>query len=139
MTADEILTRVQTQGLHLLGFSMPDPSDVTTWRLDLKRGTTDNDRQVILQALRRALIPDEITRFQATEALRRAGRLADVEAALAALTDQSSEQLKTADIAWDTAQVFRRNSPTLAAFATLLNLNDQQLDALFVTAAQIEA
>ena len=44
-----------------------------------------------------------------------------------------------ARLAWTDAQEFRRTSPTVLSMAGSLGLTEEQLDALFTTAAGIEA
>lgn len=78
--------------------------------------------------------PQVVSRFQARAALHLAGLLPQVEALMA---DPETDTL--ARLAWTDAQEFRRTSPTLLAMASALSLTDAQLDALFVTAAGIEA
>lgn len=78
--------------------------------------------------------PQVVSRFQARAALHLAGLLTAVEALMA---DPATDTL--ARLAWTDAQEFRRTSPTLLAMASALSLTDAQLDALFVTAAGIEA
>ncbi len=78
--------------------------------------------------------PQVVSRFQARAALHLAGLLDQVEALMA---DPQTDPL--ARLAWTDAQEFRRTSPTLLAMASALSLTDAQLDALFVTAAGIEA
>lgn len=78
--------------------------------------------------------PQVVSRFQARAALHLAGLLTAVEALMA---DPATDML--ARLAWTDAQEFRRTSPTLLAMASALSLTDAQLDALFVTAAGIEA
>lgn len=72
-----------------------------------------------------------VSRFQARAALHLAGVLPMVETVL-----------KSADfitqLAWAEAQEFRRNSPTIAALAGGLGLDDKALDDLFRAAKQIE-
>lgn len=74
-----------------------------------------------------------VSRFQARAALLAAGLLASVEAAVA------NSGNAFAQLAWADAIEFRRNSPTIAALAGLVGLTDSQIDALFLTAAEIEA
>jgi hypothetical protein len=76
-------------------------------------------------------IPQEVSRFQGLAALMDAGLLADVNAALAAAGP-------LAQLAWAEASVFRRHSPLIAAMAAGFGLTEEQVDALFVAAAQIE-
>lgn len=77
-------------------------------------------------------IPQSISRFQARAALLAAGRLSDVEAAVAS-ADAFSQ------LAWAEAQEWRRDSPTLDALAKGIGLNDAEIDDLFVQAAGIRA
>lgn len=73
-----------------------------------------------------------VSRFQARAALHGAGLLASAESAIA-----GADEL--AQMAWQDAQEFRRNSPTVAAIAGSLGLTEAQLDDLFRQAATIEA
>lgn len=77
-------------------------------------------------------VPAEVSRFQARAALLIAGYLPTVEATISAADPLTQ-------LAWADAQVFRRNSPTIAALAAAIGLTESQIDALFVQAAQIEA
>ncbi|KMJ53794.1 hypothetical protein ACG97_05995 [Vogesella sp. EB] len=80
-----------------------------------------------------ANIPSEVTRYQALAALHLAGLLGNVEAMMA---DAATDKLTV--IAWQNAQAFKRNSPMVLDMAQQLNLTDQQLDDLFISASQIE-
>lgn len=73
-----------------------------------------------------------VSRFQARAALHLAGLLPQVEAAVNAADPM-------VQIAWADAQEFRRSSPTIAALAVALELDDETLDQLFRDAAQIAA
>jgi hypothetical protein len=75
-------------------------------------------------------VPESVAQWQARTALLRAGLLAQVEAAVA----QASDEVK---IAWEYAPRIRRDSDFTVAIAAALSLSDAQLDALFVTAAEI--
>lgn len=79
-----------------------------------------------------APIPDRVSRFQARAALMQAGLLDQAEAAVA-------QAGPLAQLAWNDAVEFRRNSPTINALAPALGLTAEQIDALFIAAAQIEA
>lgn len=79
-------------------------------------------------------VPQVVTRFQARAALHLAGLLTTVESLM---TDPQTDML--ARLAWQDAQEFRRQSPTVLSMAATLGLTDAQLDALFTTAAGIEA
>ena len=79
-------------------------------------------------------VPQKVTAFQAKAALLDAGLLPQVESIMA---QDSTPAL--AKLAWATAQVFNRSSPTVAAMASALGLTDAQIDALFVAGAAITA
>jgi len=73
--------------------------------------------------------PVSVTPWQAREALRLAGKLAAVEAAIEALG-----VTHPAYNAWHYAERIRRDSPLIAALAPALQLSDADLDALFEAA-----
>ena len=77
-------------------------------------------------------VPDRVSRFQARAALMQAGLLDQAGAAVA-------QAGPLAQLAWNDAVEFRRNSPTINALAPALGLTAEQIDALFIAAAQIEA
>ena len=79
-------------------------------------------------------VPQSVTRFQALAALHLAGHLPAVQAIMAA-----PETPVLAKLAWENALSFERTSPTLASLAAMLGMTDADLDALFTTAATIEA
>ena len=79
-------------------------------------------------------VPQVVSKFQAKAALHGAGLLAQVEAIMADVDTPMFTRL-----AWQDAQEFRRASPTVAAMAQALGLDAAALDALFITAAGIEA
>lgn len=79
-----------------------------------------------------AEIPQVVSRFQAKAALLQAGYLATIEA-LVAQSDAFTQ------LAWNEAVEFRRDSPLLNQLAVALALTSEQVDALFVVAAGINA
>lgn len=79
-------------------------------------------------------IPFSVSRFQARAALHLAGLLDDVEALMAA-----PDTPALAKLAWADAMEFERQSPTIAALAGAVGLTEQDIDALFITAAGIKA
>lgn len=96
---------------------------------------SDAEAQAIIDAMTTVqTVPQTVTRFQARAALHLAGLLPSVEALMA---DPQTDAL--ARLAWTDAQEFRRTSPTVLSMAGALGLTDEQLDALFTTAAEIEA
>lgn len=79
-------------------------------------------------------VPQVVSRFQARAALHLAGLLAQIELVMA---DEETPMLTR--LAWRDAQEFRRTSPAVLSISASLGLTDEQLDALFTTAAGIEA
>ncbi len=77
-------------------------------------------------------VPSSVSRFQARAALREAGLLEPIEAAVAAADDLTRE-------AWASAIAFERMSPTIATLAAALGLSSAQVDDLFRRAAMIRA
>jgi len=73
-----------------------------------------------------------VSAFQAKAMLLQAGYWEDVSAYLAGADPVTQ-------LAWDTAQEFRRLSPTILEIAEVLEISDEQLDDLFRFAATIEA
>lgn len=80
------------------------------------------------------VVPQVVSRFQARAALHLAGLLDDVEALMTA-----PDTPALAKLAWADAQEFERRSPTIAALAGAVGLTEQDIDALFITAAGIKA
>lgn len=76
------------------------------------------------------VVPQVVSRFQAKAALALSGKLQAAEAAIAASGNVILQ------LAWAEANEFHRDSPGINALAPLIGLD---LDALFITAAQIEA
>jgi len=75
-------------------------------------------------------VPEEVRQAQARRALLVAGLLDDVEAAVAA----ASQDIQ---IAWEYEPNIRRDSPMIGALAPALGLTDAQIDDLFRAAAAI--
>jgi hypothetical protein len=73
-----------------------------------------------------------VSRFQAKAALAQAGLLTTAQAVVDAAD-------ATTQLAWAEVIEFRRNSPTIAALQTAMDLTDAELDTLFRAAALIEA
>lgn len=96
--------------------------------------------QAQLDALKASLVPvidgvpQVVSRFQARAALHGAGLLQGIEQLMSAPDIDPLMRL-----AWSDAQNFERQSPTLLALASALKLTAEQVDALFVQAAQIKA
>ena len=77
-------------------------------------------------------IPSVVTMRQARLALLGAGVLATADAAIAAMPGIEGD---AARIEWEYAHEVRRDASLVAGMAAALSLTDEQLDALFVTAA----
>lgn len=79
-------------------------------------------------------VPQSVTMRQARLALHAAGLLSGVDAAIASL----EEPAKTvAQIEWEYASTVERNAGLIPAMATALGMTEQQIDDLFIAAAQL--
>lgn len=78
-------------------------------------------------------VPQEVTRFQARAALYQAGLLEQVESIV---TQPETDMMMK--LAWQDALSFKRNSQFVLEMAKTLNMTDEQLDNLFITAGSIE-
>lgn len=88
-----------------------------------------------IEDARRALVPAKVTRRQARQALLLAGLLGNVQPAIDAIEDTTLRQL--AQIEWDDSLEFERSRPLLIQLAHAIGLDDEGIDALFITAAQL--
>ncbi|MCX8016370.1 MAG: hypothetical protein N2690_00505 [Rhodocyclaceae bacterium] len=79
--------------------------------------------------------PNAVTMRQARLALLAAGLLDDVEAAIAAIPDET--QRRAVQIEWEYAQEVRRDSSLVQQLAARLELSDAQIDALFEQASRL--
>lgn len=81
------------------------------------------------------VIPAEVTMRQARLALLGIGKLSDVDAALASITDPAQRQ--AAQIEWEYSSTVKRDSAWVQQLAPALGLDAAQLDALFTAAAAL--
>ena len=79
-------------------------------------------------------VPASVTMRQARRALLNMGKLAAVDAAIAAMPEP---QRSAARIDWEYSTAVERHSALVAGLAPALGLNSAQIDALFVAAAAI--
>ena len=82
-----------------------------------------------------APVPEVITPRQAKIALLQAGLLDDVEAAIAAIPDETTRRIAQVD--WADAQEVRRDWPLLVQMAGQMGLTDTQVDELFRAGASV--
>jgi hypothetical protein len=82
-----------------------------------------------------APVPQTVSRGQAKEALRRAGKLALVQPAIDAILDPDARAAM--QIEWDDRLEFKRDHPSLLALASALGLDSAGIDALFIAAAAL--
>lgn len=79
-------------------------------------------------------IPQTVTMRQARLALLSAGLLDSVNTALEGITDET--QKRAALIEWEYAATVERDAQWVANLSSMLQLSQEQLDALFLDAAQ---
>lgn len=77
-------------------------------------------------------VPQEVSRFQGRAALIQAGHMAAIQAYI----DQPTTDIMVKE-AWANVTVFRRQSLMMLTVASVLNLSDEELDALFIAAHAI--
>ena len=87
-----------------------------------------------ITAMRKALVPSEISRFQALSILSQYGLYSSVKAYI-----NSNNTTEMQKIAFNEASVFLRSSPTMINIASLLNITEEQLDQMFIEAIKIVA
>lgn len=80
-------------------------------------------------------VPESVTRAQGKAALIGAGLWPGVQAYVASIPDPTQQAL--AEVALNDTLEWRRDNPFLAACADGIGLTFEQLDALFIAAAQI--
>lgn len=81
------------------------------------------------------IVPSKVTMRQARLALLQAGLLDETEAFIASL---EGEDGRAARIEWEYGSEVFRNKPFVIEMGANLGLDEKQLDALFITASQIE-
>lgn len=79
-------------------------------------------------------VPAAVTMRQARLALFAAGKLADVDTAIAALPEP---QRTAARIEWDYSNEMQRTNPLVSALTPALGLTSDQVDALFIAASAL--
>lgn len=79
-------------------------------------------------------VPEVVTMRQTRLALLKAGKLANVDAAIAVLPSPNKE---AAQISWEYSTEVRRDSDLLKQLAPVLGLDDAAIDALFIQAATL--
>lgn len=97
------------------------------------------DGQWVLNATRHraSTVPASVTMRQARIALNRAGYLAAVNAAIAALPTGGNGAGDEARITWEFASEIRRDGPLIEQLAPGLGLTDEIIDNLFIMAATL--
>lgn len=80
-------------------------------------------------------VPQEVSRRQARQALRLAGKLDAVQLAIDAIIDPLQRGLMQDE--WDESVVFQRHRPSLLQMAAAIGLDDAGLDQLFILAGTL--
>lgn len=87
-----------------------------------------------MTAIAKAKVPASVTMRQGRLALLAAGKLAQVDAAIASLPEP---QKSAALIEWNFSNELQRGNAFVATLGAALGLSDAQVDQLFITAAQL--
>jgi hypothetical protein len=77
-------------------------------------------------------VPEAVTMRQAKIALRRAGKLAIVNAALQAMPGDAGEDAR---ITWEWSTEVQRQNPLILMMKPVIGMTDQEIDQLFISAA----
>jgi len=109
---------------------VPDGKVVTSSRFEMVDGGVV---QVVELEDAPVVVPTSVTPRQLRLALHYGGKLAQVEQFVA-----SGQAPQEAKIAWEYAVEFLRTDPMLEQFAHMLGMSEQDVDAMFVAAAQIK-
>ena len=80
------------------------------------------------------VVPHEVTMRQARLALLAAGKLDDVDAAIASM---SEPQRTAASIEWEYSSALQRSNQFVSQLGAALDLDESGIDALFVDAAKL--
>ncbi len=125
---------VDYQGLRLVDIITVD-NRPSQWHNILRKDVTyDSGTQritiTVVYESSPSIVPTSITIRQAKIAISRAGKLAEVKAAIASLDEETK-------INWDDALEFSRSSAIILSIASTLGYNSNQIDNLFRTASQI--
>ena len=80
------------------------------------------------------VVPHEVTMRQARLALLAAGKLDDVDAAIASM---SEPQRTAASIEWEYSSALQRSNQFVSQLGAALDLDESGIDALFVEAAKL--
>lgn len=81
------------------------------------------------------VVPQSVTRRQAIQALRLAGKVHLVQPAIDAIADDLQRGLMQDE--WDESLTFERQRPSLIALAAAIGLDAEDLDTLFITAGRL--
>lgn len=79
-------------------------------------------------------IPQVVTMRQARLALSNSGKLTSVNSAISAMPGAAGD---AARIEWEYSNTVERNKPLVAAMGAVLSMDDDDLDALFISAAAL--
>lgn len=121
---------------HELRWGEPQPDGDGVWRRACAVVPLPDDVAAAnLEARRLSRVPQVVSRAQVKVALIQAGLWAQVLALVAAIPDPVERAV--AEVTLHDTQEWRRDSAFLAQAAQALDLTEQQLDELFVTAAEV--
>lgn len=114
----------------------PADENILTYVVDRIEGDPDSGftRFYRVESYAPVVIPMEITAFQAKAILIEDGYYDAVEAYMSSGNATAMQKL-----AWNSAAVFERQSPTVRDIAMVLGLDDAALDDMFIRAKEIKA
>lgn len=104
----------------------------------IERGATDGEMAAIKKRaveVATCVVPQEVTRRQARQALLLEGLLEKVDLAIAAIEDPMQRGLTR--IEWEDSQTYERQRPALISIGQAIGLDHAALDELFIKAGRL--
>lgn len=129
------LWRLEKDDVAKVWRAVPDESTVTRFGLTLADFPGAVAPALPVYVAPPSTMPVAVTRAQAKAVLLLAGKLAQVQPAIDAITDPTQRGL--AQIDWDDRLVFERSNQTLIALSAALGMSEAALDALFEAAVML--
>lgn len=128
-TANAVIPKSVIRGWQMLDVELPENFEPSKYEFD-GVGIVPKPTPTA-----RPTAPRVVTMRQARLALLDAGLLDDVDAAITAIAEPG--QRRAAQIEWDYSSEVHRDKQLVAMLAPALNLTDDQLDELFITASEL--
>ena len=141
---DNLLNNLVLQQLHdkiakvcpIISLCLKNINDRNTWTVLFDYKATQEQKDAAYSIMNvfdvnAPIVPVQVTNYQGRQALINSGMFATIDSLVNSSTDNSLKN------AWNYASNFIRNSPFIESLKGAANLNDAQIDQLFVDAGKI--